>query len=384
MDTDNEKQNSTKTTLDELKNLALKLDSEIAQRLYKAGLERFNVFDVLNISRQELCHNDFLAFLLDPQRNDNINEQFLRRLMLSEEIVNELNFADILYGNFDNISVNREYSTNDGRIDILIEFELDKAKKQKYLVAIENKTDSTEHDDQLARYKNFLSQGRYRDYKPILLYLTIDKGNPKCDGWIAIDYKTVCNALEQVNTNQTDKLVTMLINDYKEILKREFIMETDELKQLARKIYAENKTVLDFIYKSLPDWSEIAAPIVHTFLKEKGFKLQSEKQKVNIMFHIDGIADRYWFQINLRDLSLYFMDSERNYRMVSKVKWLAHSKATSITKAEKYSELAISNPKELKRDFKAMLEQAFDQDKIVAQCVADIADYEKKIVKNYI
>lgn len=376
------KQNKKTVTEDDLKEFALNFEQDIVKRLVDKGFNRYNIFDILNINRQELRHSDFLAFLFDSNNNGNIAEQFLRKFLLSKEIIDKFDFIEILYGNIENTVVNREVSTEDGRIDILVEFELDKMRKQKYVLAIENKIDSSEHDNQLARYKNFLSQGRYRNCKKILLYLTIDREPPRDDDWIAVDYRTVCDALEQISTDNADKSVSMLVNDYKEILKREFIMENNELKTLARDIYTKNKLVLDFIYNCLPDWTETAAPIVRDFLRRKGYELQSEKQKVNIMFHKKDLDVRYWFQINLRDLSLFFMDKKMNWKTVSKQKWLVdHDRITSANTVERYAELDITNPEKLREECEAMLEQAFEHGNLIAQCVADIKIYEKKLDK---
>lgn len=76
----------------ELQNFVLRFDNEIVAPLVKAGFNKYNVFDILNIGRQELRHSDFLAFLLDPNRSGEVGQQFLRSFLtlLSKDIESKL------------------------------------------------------------------------------------------------------------------------------------------------------------------------------------------------------------------------------------------------------------------------------------------------------
>src|SRR2546426_7260703 len=44
-------------------------------------LAQFNIFESLGAVRQELRHSDFLAFLLDPNQNHGLGDEFARRLL---------------------------------------------------------------------------------------------------------------------------------------------------------------------------------------------------------------------------------------------------------------------------------------------------------------
>jgi len=42
---------------------------------------QFNIFDVIGAVRQELRHSDFLAYMLNPQRNHGLGDAFARKLL---------------------------------------------------------------------------------------------------------------------------------------------------------------------------------------------------------------------------------------------------------------------------------------------------------------
>jgi len=49
--------------------------------LLEASLDQFNVFEALGAVRQELRHSRFLAFLLDPEENHGLGDEFARRVL---------------------------------------------------------------------------------------------------------------------------------------------------------------------------------------------------------------------------------------------------------------------------------------------------------------
>ncbi|MDE7454272.1 MAG: PD-(D/E)XK nuclease family protein, partial [Clostridia bacterium] len=95
----------------ELRDFSLNFENKITKPLLDAGLDRYNIFDILNISRQELRHSDFLAFLFDCNKSGEIGRQFLRNFLVvlaSECSKADLNFFEMLYSNIDNVCVMRE------------------------------------------------------------------------------------------------------------------------------------------------------------------------------------------------------------------------------------------------------------------------------------
>ena len=43
--------------------------------------EKFNIFDCLKLSRQEIRHSNFLAWLLDPNETHGMNDYFLKEFL---------------------------------------------------------------------------------------------------------------------------------------------------------------------------------------------------------------------------------------------------------------------------------------------------------------
>jgi hypothetical protein len=69
---------STKADLDALR--ALQADASELERIERL-LDRFNVFETIEFTRDELMHSRFLAFLLDHKKNDGLRDQFLKGVL---------------------------------------------------------------------------------------------------------------------------------------------------------------------------------------------------------------------------------------------------------------------------------------------------------------
>ena len=65
--------------------------------------------------------------------------------------------------------------------------------------------------------------------------------------WVALGYGVVANILDQIDHGQISEKVSYIIDDYKEIVGR-YIVQNDELEQIARKIYKRHKEAFDLIY----------------------------------------------------------------------------------------------------------------------------------------
>lgn len=370
-------------TEEELQDFALNFEDKIVRPLAKVGYDKYNVFDILNISRQELRHSDFLAFLLDPNKSGEIGWQFLRIFLtlLSKDITPKLNFFDMLYGNIDKVNVYREVAVKDGRIDILIDFEIFKEKNQKIVIAIENKVDTGEHDNQLKKYKEFLSSEKYKAHTKVMLYLSPDSVKPSDNDWIEIDYKFIYAVLSRLDVETVDSTLKTLVNDYKKTIRREFGMENnDELRQKAIEIYRKNRQVLDFIYKCKPDWIKETSQILCKLLEEKGATIVIENSKgelveskkkdpVNIMFIITELVNYkgFYFQICVDEMSLLFINDAG--KRVCKKQWLFGDSQKSAEAVKRYQELVFDTT-QLKADCIQMLEQAVGKDGIISYCLS--------------
>ncbi len=367
-------------TKEELQDFALNFDIKIVRPLVNAGYDKYNVFDILNISRQELRHSDFLAFLLDPNKSGYVGQQFLRNFLifLSKDIVpNKLDFFDMLYGNFEEVNVYREVAVKDGRIDILIELEIVRNEVQKIVVAIENKVDSDQHDNQLEKYKKFLDSDKYKNYKKVPLYLTPNKADSKNEDWLEVDYSFIYSILNRVDIATADNTIKTLVDDYKKMIRREFdIMDEkeSELRKLALEIYTNeiNRKIIDFIYDSIPDWREETAKIIRELLIQKGASLPSNKQNTYIEFTTKELAnyEGYYFQINTKDMSFVFRKDLTHNQCASQ--WLFGNAQDSLNAVENYKKWVLTDKTKLKESCMQMIEKAFGDNGVIATALATL------------
>lgn len=126
--------------------------------------ENFNVFKALGVQRNKEClHSAFIAELLDPKGTHGMKDTFLKLFKIQT--------IDSCYNNWDfdtqHAVVHKEYSFEDGRIDILVE-------NQGKGIIIENKIDACDQEEQLLRYDQFGKLRYHRTENYQLIYLTPD------------------------------------------------------------------------------------------------------------------------------------------------------------------------------------------------------------------
>lgn len=222
----------------------------------------FNCFEILRITETEIRHSNVLAWLLDPHENHGLGsavlEQFLK--CLNEELIPAA--ADELNSNPTPLSepylhefkVFREWSN----IDLLLA-----AEDGSLEIAIENKTRSGEHDDQLNRYRETLEQNRDRSSKPkevCFVYLT-PEGAPPSDPehWIPMSYESVVGVIEKaLEASEIEPQTEAFISQYLETIRKRVMPdqashEEQELKAKCLEIYRSHQQAIDLIVQHIPD-----------------------------------------------------------------------------------------------------------------------------------
>ena len=210
--------------------------------------EKFNIFDCLKLTRAEIRHSNFLGWLLDPQETHGLNDyflkEFIKKVLYSNKnsISNLPSVFDIDVWNMSDIEVRREYKY----IDLLIIDE-----NNKFIILIENKIDTNQHDNQLQRYIDTVRQ-EYPDeeYKKLYVYLKPDfeKVAPP---FIYVSYKVILETINSLIEYRQDKIsneILIAIKHYKEIIERD-IMKEDDIKKICRTIYNKHRKAIDLIYK---------------------------------------------------------------------------------------------------------------------------------------
>lgn len=215
-------------------------------------LSQFNIFETLNIVDAEIRHSIVLAWLLNPTSNHGLGGYFVRKFLKhlisnnKESLGKDISLFDFETFNISSLEIRREWQN----IDLLLILE-----EEKYVIAIENKIGSSEHSDQLARYKKF-TNAEFKGYKKIFVYLTPDAATPRDDSeWITFNYQTIAGLLEGVLRNKSNTLnehVINFISHYITILGRHIVGES-EVDKICRQIYKQHQQALDIIFQHKPD-----------------------------------------------------------------------------------------------------------------------------------
>lgn len=175
--------NNITTLLIKIKQL-IALDIQRKEEARRRG-EKYNIFSVLGLETNEVrTHSAFLASLLDPDGNHGVGSAFL------DAFVNAMHYEKLQL-NTKESSVNVEYDTGNGRIDILI------SDNNKKAIIIENKIYAGDQPEQLKRYYDYAKSEFTNDFR--LLYLTLDGHNPSKESIVELQTKQF-NRLAYSNT----------------------------------------------------------------------------------------------------------------------------------------------------------------------------------------
>ena len=247
-----------------------------------------NLFRALAISRHEIRHSNFFAFLLDPRENHGLGDillrKFLRDIFSDSRAQNRKLFdADLM--DFRQVEVRRGWRN----IDILIDLPDD-------VITVENKVDSSEHTRQLRRYQDNVD-GEFGAKRKHFVYLTpfgADATEME-DQAVYVNYsysqiaKIIQDILALYRESISDKMVLYLA-DYLTTIKRELLMN-DRLNELAAKIYRAHKPAFDFVFDNRPDPASILYPYFEAELKSRGFEIGS-RNKGYVRFTSKELAQR--------------------------------------------------------------------------------------------
>ncbi len=261
---------------------AFVVDNPNLERL-ESLLEQFNLFEALGAERVEVRHSNFLSFLLSPSENHGLGDTFVKRLVqkalaASPKQSFPITPIDLDTWDLNELMVLREWQN----IDILLVDE-----RNRLAVIIENKIDSGEHSEQLQRYWQITNQ-HYPNWHIIGLFLTADGDQPSDDNYLAIDYSSVCEILENLTETRSSTLgpdVRVALTHYTQMLKRH-IMSESEIAELCRRIYRKHQRALNLIYEHRPDQQGAVREILEKLvLAEEGLILD-DSSKSRIRFAV--------------------------------------------------------------------------------------------------
>ena len=244
----------------------------------------FNLFDILKITRTEIRHSNVLAWLLNPNENHGLGDSFLRAVVQEMTVNDENEKYDVfrtLLLDFYSFNVYREWKN----IDILLVSD-----EEKFIIAIENKIGSTEHDNQLWRYGNTLAED-YHGYEKMLIFLTPEGDDPSDrDNWDVLSYAAIADILSRLTEEkELHDGARLMIENFIDVIRRD-IVEDQKLIEVCNKIYAKHKKALDLIFEHRTDSKDLCVGFITSELErisDEGKILFDEKLGTGglIIFH---------------------------------------------------------------------------------------------------
>ena len=215
------------------------------------ALSEPNIFRALRYERKETMHSNFLAYLLNPNENHGLGSSFLQKILIDVFGNNnkKTNVLDIDNINFNTVEIRREWRN----IDILVI-------SKEYLIVIENKIDSQDHDSQLEKYYNIIKvDPKLKKKKRHFVYLTPTGTEPLQESmkkiYMSYSYNEIGERLETtylINQHKMSQRTNIYIKDYLTILRQDLLMN-DELNSKATEFYLKHQELLDFLYENKPD-----------------------------------------------------------------------------------------------------------------------------------
>lgn len=239
------------------------------EEILDATGSRFNMFKICGVNHYENTHSAIIAEFLNPNGTHGLKSKLL------ECFIETLGIKDF---NSSKASVKTEYSTKEGRIDILIKDDQNKA------IIIENKIYGKDQPEQLKRYSRY-AQKYINGYQ--ILYLTLYGQEASEQSGEGVDYvkisyeKDIINWLESCVSIATRypivrETIIQYINHLKQLTNQDMSTKNEEeIKEVLSKI--ENLKAAKAICQNYSATFDVLAkkyfnPKMEEFAKEKALK----------------------------------------------------------------------------------------------------------------
>ena len=297
--------------------------------------------EILGVSRREISHSGFLAWLLGNLESHNLGEFPIKKFLdiilkfsndklksKHSDLFNSFVTEDYL---IERLFIKSEYAIkNVGRLDIYIELTLLIAGKTKNIkLVIENKVESRENNDQTNSYYNFFNPTENDDNIVIYVYLTpistlelIELTEPECNckAFIQINYQSIVDyliepALNQNISSRTQNILTEYlkslsqpsIDEEADGHKQELIMAlANEERKLLSSFWEKNqKLILASLYAISSDPEQ--EKDTRDSIREALDNLSSEKDRSTYNIKYNGVVFKRNFKksdIGLQTINL--------------------------------------------------------------------------------
>ena len=216
----------------------------------------------------EELHSRIVSWLLDPSAHHQQAGHFITALLNATSAPSKLLAAD-----WSNAQVEQEWANfvdgQRGYLDILI---LDQ--EHQNLIAIENKTFSQEHSNQLTRYHVALAE-RFPGFTRHQIFLSPGGFPPNLqqdrEHWQPASYSVICDAIQEVlESGIADLDANALLQIYATTIRRNVMPDTS-LDQQARRIWLEHWEAIERINSNRPDWVAEAKPMLREAVAKNPF-----------------------------------------------------------------------------------------------------------------
>jgi hypothetical protein len=210
--------------------------------------QRFNIFDALGGQRAELRHSNFLSFLLSPSRPHGLGSRPLQIFLnaVAQKIPRgerAISILQIAVADLEDSVVHRELDN----IDLLIEIH-----DLNLVVVIENKVGAKAGPQQLTRYRTQV-ESKYKNRKRIFVFLTPTGTEPDDQSYTPFSYSELATILDSLirEENRATADTSLVLRHYIEMLRRH-VVDDEQLRALAIKVYERHAAAFDFILKCRP------------------------------------------------------------------------------------------------------------------------------------
>lgn len=215
-------------TEQELKNAINDFDNDVdvqrLQNLYNSP----TFLDVLAVSRRELCHSAFLAWLFNMSANHGLGTIPILKLLelfvecsrrQNKELDNAL--MNAISSQIKNTHITTEYNIQDqenrGRADIVIDIGISNTKISKLRIVIENKVYAKETNEQTQTYFNYFKKEKQAGEEILYIYLTplLCEEPASCDRFVHITYQDLMdNVFEPILLQNLSERTRFILTEY--------------------------------------------------------------------------------------------------------------------------------------------------------------------------
>ena len=228
----------------------------------KIGDSNDNIFNILKVETAEIRHSNFLEWLLDCNAGHKLGNKilnaFLDKLNSKDENIEKIKDFPFWTQGIEEYTVEREKD----HTDILIV-----SKERKFVICIENKTESMEHNTgkgnkkQTYDYREHILENYKSEegYHHLFIYLSA-KGEIPADekNWIVTNYKVLSEVLEDIlKENKVDDGIYYLIKWYIDILKRDGYAEDEKFAYNCQALYDTYNNAWNIIEKDKNTYNKL-------------------------------------------------------------------------------------------------------------------------------